>query len=144
MNNQPTYDDVNLILKLYEIRREDKMREARAWFIKFKASNMAEFSAIAPMGSPENAYFRMVVSYWDMAASFITAGVLNQELFLQSGNELLFTWAKVSDVLPEIRKTFGNPNFLGHVETVAKSAIARMNQGDPKAYEAFAARVKSM
>ena len=144
MDNQATYDDVNLILKLYELRREDKMREARAWFGRLKVTSLKELNSIAPMGSGQNAWYRMVVSYWDMAASFVTAGVLNQDLFLQSGNELLFVWEKIRDVVPEAREAFGNPKYLHNLETVAKAAIENMNKIDPKLYEAFSARVRSM
>ena len=83
----------------------------------------------------------MVTSYWEMAASFITSGVLNQELFQQSGGELLFVWTKIQDVVPELRKAFDNPKYLSNMETVAKAMIDSMNRGNPKAYEAYAARV---
>jgi hypothetical protein len=77
-----TYEDANLLLRLYELRREDKMRQARDWFNKnFHANNLEELSKICPLGSQEHAYFRMVSSYWDMAASFVTSGVLQRELF---------------------------------------------------------------
>ena len=63
------------------------MRKARQWFGTFSATSLEEVQKLAPPGSQENAYFRMVVSYWDMAASFVTAGVLNEELFLQTNGE---------------------------------------------------------
>jgi uncharacterized membrane protein YgcG len=71
---QPTYDDVNLILKLYELRREERMRKARAWFAKYKASSIDEHLKHYPPGSEEDASFRMVTTYWEMVASFVTAG----------------------------------------------------------------------
>ena len=135
-----TYDDVNLILKLYEMRREPRMREARAWLIaKFKASTMEEFLKICPPGSEENASYRMVTTYWEMVASFITAGVLNQELFFQSGLELLVCWEKVKALAPEVRATFKNPKALKNLETVAGAAAEYMGK---EAYTAFAARFK--
>jgi hypothetical protein len=142
METPPTYDDVNLILKLYDLRREEKLREARKWFGKFQAATLAEKEALCPPGSDEDAYFRMVVTYWEMTASFITSGVLHRELFLQSGNELLFVWEKIRDVLPEWRTAIGNPKFLANMEAVSKSAIEFMNRGNPKAYEAFSKRVR--
>src|SRR6185503_15409828 len=91
MANQATYDDANFILRLYELRREEKLRLARDWFgANFKASTMEELQKIALQGSKENTYMRMVVSYWEMAAGFVTAGVLNKELFFQSSGEMLF------------------------------------------------------
>lgn len=144
METPATYEDVNLILKLYDMRREEKLREARKWFGKFHASTMAEREAMCPPGSEADAFFRMVVTYWEMAASFITSGVLHQELFLQSGNELLFVWEKVRDFVPEWRTAAKNPKILANMETVATAAIDFMNRGNPKAYEAFSARVRAM
>src|SRR5262245_37054734 len=100
MTNQATYDDANLCLRLYELRREETMRKARSWFFTFSANSGEELQKAAPMGSQENAYFRMVTSYWDMAASFVTTGVLNEELFLQTNGEILFIWEKIRTVLP--------------------------------------------
>jgi hypothetical protein len=144
MDNQATYDDVNLILKLYELRREDRMREARKFFGGLKVKTLAELQAACPPGSEQDASVRMVTSYWEMAASFITSGVLNQELFQQSGGELLFVWTKIQDVVPELRKAFNSPKYLANVETVAKGMIDNMNRADPKAYEAYSARVRGM
>ena len=82
MSNSATHEDVNTICRLYEMRREEKMRTARDWFAKsFKVKNMDEFSRLCPPGYDTNAYFRMVVTYWEMVASFIACGVLNEELF---------------------------------------------------------------
>jgi len=145
MDQQATYDDVNLILKLYELRREERMRKARndvAMLKPFKTA--AEFQAANPPGSDVEASVRMVTSYWDMAASFVTSGVLNQELFLQSAGELLFVWTKIASLVPEMRTAFNSPKYLANMETVAKTAIDNMNRANPKAYEAFTARVKAM
>jgi hypothetical protein len=144
MDQQATYDDVKLILHLYELRREDKLREARKWFAKFNARTLAEKNELCPPGSDQDAWFRMVTTYWEMVASFITAGVLHQELFFQSGQELLFVWEKIRDVLPEWRTAYGNPKLMANVETVSKSAIEFVNRGNPKAYEAFSARVRGI
>lgn len=136
---QATYDDANLILKLYDLRREPKMREARDWYVKnFYAESPEGLLQVAPMGSQENAYMRQVFSYWDMAASFITSGVLNQELFFQTGGELLVVWARIEKSVPGMRQFFKNPNFLKNMETVANSFIAYMGQ---EAYASFIERV---
>lgn len=145
MKTQATYDDANLILRLYELRREAKLRQARDWFVKsFKASTLDEFNTICPPGSEENAYFRMVVGYWDMAASFITGGVLNEELFFQSSGELLLVWEKIKDVLPHAREFNKNPMALKSLELVANSFMNWLDRQAPEAYAAFAARVRSL
>jgi hypothetical protein len=144
MEQQATYDDVTLILRLYELRREERMRQARAWFGKFKPpSSVEEYMIACPPQSEHDAFFRMVVTYWDMAASFVTSGVLNRDLFLQSGNELLFVWEKVRDFVPSWRATASNPNILANLEAVAKEAIKRMNHSDPEAYKKFSERVRA-
>jgi hypothetical protein len=138
-----TFDDVNLILKLYDMRREPRLREARRWFTaSFKAKTLEDFNALCPPGSEQNASYRMFATYWEMVASFITAGVLNKELFFQSGRELLFCWERVRDVLPHIRDTYKNPAELRNLETVARSYIEWWNGTAPGAYDAFSKRVR--
>lgn len=144
MDQHATYDDVKLILQLYEMRREEKLRQARQWFAKFNARSWAAKMELCPAGSDQDAYFRMVTTYWEMVASFITSGVLHQELFLQSGQELLFVWEKIRDILPEWRTAFGNPRILANMEAVSKLAIEFINRGDPKAYETFSNRVRGI
>jgi hypothetical protein len=143
MEAQATYDDVNLVLRLYELRREPKLREAREWFRStFHARNMEDVTLLCPRGSEQDAYFRMVTSYWEMVASFITSGVLNQELFFQSGHEMLFVWEKIRDFVPEARKTYKNPHLAKNIETVANSFIKWMNRQSPEAYATFSATVR--
>ena len=141
---QPNHHDVDVILKLYELRREDRMRKARAWLFGYKATNAAEHQAVCPPGSDEDAYFRMVTSYWDMAASFVTSGAVNKELFVQSAGELLFVWEKTKGTILDGRKAMANPNYLANLEAVAQAVIARMNSGNPQAYEKFSARIRGV
>ena len=104
--SQPTYDDAQLILKLYDLRREERLRKARAWFSSsFRVKMMDDFTRLCPVGSDENASYRMVVTYWEMVASFVTSGVLHKELFFQSGRELLFVWERIRDLVPGVRET---------------------------------------
>ena len=139
---RPTYHDVDLILRLYDMRREMRMREARRWFAAhFKVKTLEEFNATCPPGSEPNASYRMLTTYWEMVASFITKGVLNQELFYQSGRELLFCYARLRHVLPALREQLGNPNELKNLETVAKGFIAWWNQQSPGAFDAFCKRI---
>jgi hypothetical protein len=143
MDSHPTYDDVNLILKLYDLRREARMRQARDWFGRsFKIRTMEELSTLCPLGSDENASFRMVVSYWEMVASFVTGGVLNEKLFFQSGRELLFVWERIRDLLPQIRETYKDSAYLKNLETVAGSFSNWMNNQASGSYEAFSSRVR--
>ena len=143
MPNPATYDDVNLILKLYEIRREEKLRHARDWFAKsFKVKNMDDFMKVCAPGTDTNAYFRMVVSYWEMVASFVTSGVLSEDVFYQSGRELLFCWERLRDFVPAYRETCKNLTEWKNLEAVANDFIQKWNAQSPGAYEAFSARVR--
>jgi hypothetical protein len=140
MADVATYEDANLILRLYELRREERIRKARAWFGQsFTAKTVEEFQAQCPPGSEEDAYFRMLVTYWDMAASLVTSGVLNQDLFLESGRELLYVWEKAKFLVPAWRGFVGDPNFLSSLEKVAQAAIVYMNRANPNAYDTFKA-----
>lgn len=141
---QATYDDANLILKLYELRREETLRKARAWFLNFKAASFEEMIQKYPPGSQEGTYARMVVSYWDMAASFVTAGVLNQELFFQSNGEMLFVWEKVRPVLDGLRQMSKNPKSWTNLETVGNAYVKHMESQGPEAYASYQAMLKMM
>jgi hypothetical protein len=139
MSQQATYEDVNLILRLYDMRREEKLRAARAWFAaNFKAKTVAEMNALCAPGTEANAFFRQSTSYWDMVASFITAGVLNQELFFQSGRELLFFWLRLKPIVKEYRETNKTPKMFANLESVTE---AFANHVGTETMAAFQARV---
>jgi len=143
MTPKATYDDANLILRLYEMRREERMRKARAWFTAHcKAKSYDELLKLAPAGTDENASVRMVTSYWDLVSSFMTSGVLNKELFFQSGRELLLVWERVRDYLPSMREAYKDPSYLKHLETMGNEFAEYFKKQDPAAYEAFLKRVK--
>lgn len=143
MTQKPTYDDANLILRLYEMRREERMRKARAWFTaNCKAKSYDDLIKLAPGGTDENASVRMVTSYWDLVASFMTSGVLNKELFFQSGRELLLVWERVREYLPGMREVYKDPGYLKHLETIGNEFAAYYQKQDKGAYEAFLKRIK--
>ncbi len=143
MTPRPTYDDANLILRLYELRREDRMRKARAWFTaNFKVKSWEDMQKVAAPGSDENASYRMVVTYWDMVASFVTSGVLHKELFFQSGRELLLVHERLRDVLPQIREAYKDPLLYHNLETVGTEFATHFKGKSAEAYEAFLRRIK--
>jgi len=143
MTTQATYDDVNLVLRLYELRREAKLRAAREWFAgTLRARTLEELDQACPEGSEASAYFRMVASYWEMVASFLTGGVLHEELFYQSGGEMLLVWEKIKDLLPALRRRCANPLLYRNLEQAAGRYIRWLNQQAPGAYDNFAARLR--
>jgi len=141
--SKATFDDANLLLRLYDMRREPRLREARRWFAaKFKVKAYPEFSTVCPPGSEENASFRMLTTYWEMAASFVTSGILNPELFYQSSREMLMVWERVRDILPDMRAAYGNPHELRNLQQAAIAYIEWWNDQAPGSYEAFSKRIR--
>lgn len=142
MISRSTYDDANLILRLYELRRDERMREARAWFTAhFRPKTWEDLATLVPPGSQENASYRMVISYWDMVASFIVGGVLSKELFFQSGRELLVVYERLRVVLPGIRDAYKDPSYMANLERIGQDFAGHMKAQSPDAYAAFVKRI---
>jgi hypothetical protein len=113
----PTYEDASLVLRLYELRRETKLREAREWFrAKFFPQTFEDVKAVALGAGIENQHYRMVTGYWDMAASFVAQGILHPELFFDTGGEALFVWAKIGEFVPQLRELMQAPRLLVNLE----------------------------
>jgi hypothetical protein len=110
--------EADLILKLYELRREPVMREARNWFFSFNPRNPQDFEDV--LTSEKSGYYRMVVSYWDMAASLVNNGAIDAKMFNDANGEHVFVYAKVEPFLAELRAQTTS-NYLVHLETLIKS-----------------------
>lgn len=113
------HHDADLILKLYDLRREKTMREARNWFFMFSPKGKEDF--IDVLTSEKSGLYRMVVSYWDMACSFVNNGAIDAQMFNDANGEHLFVYAKLEPFLPALREQMGNPNYLAHLEKVVKA-----------------------
>ena len=102
-------EEAGLILKLYELRRDETMRKARDWFtMHFHPETIADFTAA--MTGPQSGYLRMVVSYWDMAAGFVNSGAISMEMFNNSNGEHVVVFSKIEPLLKEIHAAIG-PQF---------------------------------
>lgn len=116
MAKKPTVDDARLILELYDLRREPEMRKARRWWMTtFWPKDADEFMKIGMTpGTEENNWLRQVLSYWGIAISFVSNGVLNEKLFFDPAfcGELYFIYAKVRPFLKELREKTKNPELL--------------------------------
>ena len=108
--------DADLILKLYDMRREKTMREARDWFFRFNPQSPQDFMDV--LLSDKSGYYRMVVSYWEMACSFVNHGAIDAEMFGDANGEHLFVYAKLEPWLPALREAMGNPQMLSNLEKV--------------------------
>jgi hypothetical protein len=107
-------EEAGLILKLYELRREETMRKARDWYFReFNPQSMADYNGA--MFGEHSGHFRMVLTYWDMAAALVNRGAINLDLFTDANGEHIGVFAKVEPLLGDIRKAFG-PQFLMHLE----------------------------
>jgi hypothetical protein len=122
MSKKATATDAQLIMQLYDLRRESEMRKARSWwFTEFWPQSADEFLKIGfALGTPENNWMRQVHGYWSMAASFALQGVLNEELFIQPAvsGEMFVLFAKVYPFLKELREKTGDPEMFGNIEKV--------------------------
>ena len=96
--NEVNVEQVNLLLKLYDMRREPRLREAREWFARnFHPQTIEDVMKICPPGSEGNAFMRQVLSYWEMVASIANRGVIDQDLFFETTGE---QWAAFEQVKP--------------------------------------------
>jgi hypothetical protein len=131
-----------LILKLYDLRREPVMREARNWFFTFNPESVEDVQR-AGMGE-HSAYYRMVTTYWDMACSFVNHGAIDAEMFNDANGEHAFVFAKLQPFLEQLRAAL-SPNYMKHLEQAvmampdAEARIARIREMTRRMAEARAA-----
>jgi hypothetical protein len=119
--SQVTYEEVNLMLRLYDLRREPRLREARAWFVEnFHAGTPEEVMSRYPKDGQENTYIRMVISYWEMVASIVNRGLINDELFFESNGEIWVVWDRMRNIVPAWRAAFKNPTLFSGIEETCK------------------------
>jgi hypothetical protein len=124
MSKKPTPADAQVILRLYDLRREPEMRKARAWWLgEFWPGSVEDFLKVsAAMGTRENNWLRQVSGYWEMAASMAVHGAVSPDLFLEPSfsGEMFFLFAKLNPFLKELREK-SSPTMLRNVEQLIKS-----------------------
>lgn len=112
------HEDADLILKLYDLRRETTMREARNWLFTFNPTSIQD--VMTTLMGDHSGHFRMVVTYWDMACALVNNGAIDETLFNQTNGEHIFVYMKIEPVLQELRTMFDNPDFCKNLETLVK------------------------
>ena len=138
MREHPDHHDAELLLKLYDLRREEKLRQGREWFVKeFHVKTFEEVGQRWPMGSQGNAFFRMVVSYWEMAASIVNQGLIKEEFFFENTAEFFLVWDRIKPIIPAARASRKNPLLWSNLETLAGKYEKWMNNRAPGALEIF-------
>lgn len=111
------HHDAEIVLKLYDLRREEKMRAAR----NFMAGEFWPTSAdevvklMQDFGSEKNAYFRQVTSFWDMAATLVHRGAVDSDLFSDWSGEMFFIFAKLHPFVDEVRKQMDAPKWMHNI-----------------------------
>jgi len=127
------YESATLIIRLYELRREPTMREARNWYARsFHPSSIDDL--MQTVAGPNSAHFRMVTSYWDMAASFVLNGAIDDQMFADANGEHVIVFAKLEPMIADYRQKMGNPAYLKNLETLvmkmpdAKERLATLRE----------------
>jgi hypothetical protein len=124
MTNPPaTHHDAELILKLYDLRREPVMREARNFISELAPRSVDDLIALAnAFGTKENAYVRQVYGYWEMVAALVLHGALNAALVFDTCHEMYFVYAKIQPFLKQFREKTGMADFLVSLEKLVESS----------------------
>jgi hypothetical protein len=126
MAKKASASDAQLIMQLYDLRREPEMRKARTWWAaSFWPQNADDFLKLAwSMGTPENNWLRQVTGYWSMASSFVLQGALNADLFLQPAvsGEMFIVFAKVQPFIKDLRKKLEDDEAFANIEKVIMSS----------------------
>lgn len=135
-----TAEDAKLILELYELRREETMRKARAFVFSpdFMPTSAKDLMDLVMTDPQKSAYFRQASSYWDMAAALVNHGTIDAALFYDTNGEYLAVWAKIGELVPDLRAIFG-PQYLKNLEQL----IANQPDG-ARRIELFKARFKKI
>jgi hypothetical protein len=114
------FESAQLILKLFEMRREPLLREARTWFLRhFHPASIDDIRGV--LASPDSGKYRMVIGYWDMAASLVSHGAIDREMFLDANGEIFGTFAKIQPLLADMRTNAQTPGLAKHIEAVVMS-----------------------
>ena len=115
------FESATLNLQLFDLRREPVLREAREWFVRdFNPETLTELAEI--ISGPRNASFRMVLGYWDMAASLVSTGAIDSDAFRAAHGEIFATFSKIQPFLAELRSASGEADFCKHMEAVVLAA----------------------
>jgi hypothetical protein len=145
MMSNPTHEQANLQVKLFELRREPRLRQARDWYFQnYFADTLDQAMAIAPMGTEAGTSFMMVVSYWDQTCAYLNHGLLHEDLFFETNGEFFGVWERVKPTIQEGRKRFSNPLFLAHLEKAANRFETWMEKRAPGSIAAMRDMMKQM
>ena len=132
MESKPTFEQAQLHLQVYEMRREARLRQARDWFFSnYFANTFDEAMRIAAPGTDGGTNYMMVVSYWEQACALLNYGLLHEDLFFETSGEFFGVWERVKPTLEEGRKQFSSKLYLANLEKTAKRYETWIEQRSP-------------
>jgi len=132
METNPTHEQAQLHLQIYEMRRETRLRQARDWFFKnYFADNLEDSMRIAAPGTETGAFAMMVFSYWDQACALLNYGLLHEDLFFETSGEFFGVWERVKPIVQQGRERWLNKQFLAHLEKAANRYETWMETRSP-------------
>ena len=112
-----------LILKLYDLRRETTMREARSYIGgEFLPASADELLGIVTKGGKHGAFVLQVYGYWDMVAAFVDSGALTPQLVYNTCPEMYFQYAKIQPFLAEFRQKMNLPEWMISIERLIEGS----------------------
>ena len=132
MTTQPTHEQAQLHLQVYDLRREARLRQARDWFQQnYHAETMEEAMKTMAPGTEHGAFVGMVIGYWEQACALLNYGLLHEDLFFETSGEFFGVWEQLKPVVPEFREQFNDPNMLSNLEKAAQKFEAWSNKRAP-------------
>jgi len=147
MSTQPTHEQAQLHLQVYEMRREAKLRQGRDWYFKnYFVESFDDSMRIAAPGTENGALAMMVLSYWEQACALLNYGLLHEDLFFETSGEFFGVWELAKPIVPQGREKFANKQFLAHLEKAAQryeAWIERRSPGHVAAMRQFRKQMRS-
>ena len=143
--SEATFEQANLQIRLYDLRREPRLREAREWYSDhFHPQTLDDVMKICPPGSKENAYMRQVLTYWEMVASMSNRGLLNEDLLFENGGEEWAVFQQAKPVLAAWREMFASKKFLRNLEAHSERLEAWREKTSPGSNAAIRKVIEQM
>lgn len=143
MARKPNHADAELLLRLYEIRRDPELRRARQWFLtEFTLQSWDEIHARYLSHTDEDRWFRMTISYWEMVATLVVRGVLHDELFFEHTGEDVVTWERCKPWIEGARAAI-RPTYLHNFQKVVEQHLAFRARLNAAALKKSAARPRA-
>src|SRR5215470_14237519 len=138
MGTKPTYEQAQLHLQVYDLRREARLREARDWFQRnYIVETFDDAMRIAAPGTEAGTFVGMVIGYWEQACALLNYGLLNEELFFETNGEFFGVWEALKPIVPEFREKFIDKTLLSNFEKAAKRYEQWYEQRSPGHIEAI-------